>query len=107
MGRSVILILVAALTVVIGAANGRAEEPTITTFTGSTIERIDAPNQQVTFRTLEGQSWSLQVTKEDLLRGLQPGDRVSLELDAQDRVKNIVRVNQGAQASPGGSVPSE
>jgi len=101
------LILGAGLVLILAVARGYAEEATIITFTGSTIERIDPANHQVTFRTLEGQSWSLQVTKEDLLRGLQPGDRVSLELDANDRVKNIVRADQGAQPTPTGPAPNE
>jgi hypothetical protein len=77
-----------------------AEEATITTFTGATVERLDPANHQLTFRTLQGQSWSLQVTDATLLKGLNPGDRVSLELNAEDRVKNIVRDKPESEPKP-------
>lgn len=87
-------------------ADAANEDATIMTFTSSTIERIDAADHHLTFRTQEGQSWSLPVTNEDLLKGLSPGDRVSLELDASDRVKNVIKGDgQTRSSSPAGESP--
>jgi len=68
-----------------------AQDATIQTFTNSVIEQVDPGTKKLTFRTMEGQSWSLDVNNADLLKGLEKGDRVSLELDSEDRVKNVVR----------------
>ena len=70
---------------------GLAENATIQTFTNSVIEQVDPGTKKLTFRTVEGQSWSLDVNNADLLKGLEKGDRVSLELDSEDRIKNVVR----------------
>jgi hypothetical protein len=68
-----------------------AENATIQTFTNSVIEQVDPGTKKLTFKTVEGQSWSLDVNNADLLKGLEKGDRVSLELDSEDRIKNVVR----------------
>ena len=64
---------------------------TITTFTGATVENVDQDSQKLRFRTQEGQNWSLAVTDSELLQGLKEGDRVSLEVNSDDRVKNIIK----------------
>jgi len=64
---------------------------TITTFTGATIENVDQDSQKLRFRTQEGQDWSLAVTDSELLQGIKEGDRVSLEVNSDDRVKNIIK----------------
>ncbi|WP_447978988.1 hypothetical protein [Candidatus Nitrospira bockiana] len=79
----------------LSSAGESASEPTMTTYTNSTIEQIDQDAKTVTFRTVQGESWSLQVTDADVLHGVQQGDRVSLELDANDRVKNIIKADEG------------
>lgn len=68
-----------------------AEGATITTFTGATIENIDQQSQKLGVRTQQGENWSLEVTNNDLLKDLHEGDRVSLELNSDDRIKNVIK----------------
>ncbi|MGH7231909.1 MAG: hypothetical protein ACREJU_11215 [Nitrospiraceae bacterium] len=75
----------------VGIHPGQGEESVTTTFIGSTIEGIDQDSQIITIRTPRGNSWSLQVASADLMKNVQQGDRASLELDAQGRVKKIVK----------------
>ena len=88
-----------------------AENATIQTFTNSVIEQVDPGKNKLTFRTLEGQTWSLDVHNADLLKGLEKGDRVSLELDSEDRIKNVVRGEghgeKGRQTKPTEGAPPE
>ena len=94
-----------------GLESGFAETATIQTFTNSVVEQVDPGTKKLTFKTLEGQTWSLDVHNSDLLKGLQKGDRVSLELDSDDRIKNVVRGDahgdKGEQAKPAGGMPTE
>ncbi|WP_447976529.1 FKBP-type peptidyl-prolyl cis-trans isomerase [Candidatus Nitrospira bockiana] len=73
------------------AASSAAQDPTIVTLTGATIEQVDQESHQLRVRTQEGENWSLRVTRDDLLQGLQAGDRVSLELNSDSRVKNVIK----------------
>ena len=88
-----------------------AENATIQTFTNSVIEQVDPGKNKLTFKTLEGQTWSLDVRNADLLKGLEKGDRVSLELDSEDRIKNVVRGEahgeKGRQTKPTEGAPPE
>lgn len=85
-----------------GLMSRSAEEPasnqeaTITTLTGATIEHIDQDSQKLGVRTQQGENWSLEVTNNEVLRDLHAGDRVSLELNSDDRVKNVVKT-EGAK----------
>jgi len=72
------------------------QEATITTLTGATIEHVDQDAQKLGVRTQQGENWSLEVTNNDVLRDLHAGDRVSLELNSDDRVKNVVKT-EGAK----------
>ncbi|HKN87058.1 MAG TPA: FKBP-type peptidyl-prolyl cis-trans isomerase [Nitrospiraceae bacterium] len=72
------------------------EEATITTLTGATIEHVDQDTQKLGVRTQQGENWSLEVTNHDVLKDLHAGDRVSLELNSDDRVKNVVKT-EGAK----------
>jgi hypothetical protein len=83
-----------------GLQSGFAENATIQTFTNSIVEQVDPGTKKLTFRTLEGQTWSLDVHNSDLLKGLQKGDRVSLELDSDDRIKNVVRGEEHGDKGP-------
>jgi FKBP-type peptidyl-prolyl cis-trans isomerase 2 len=71
-----------------------AEGATITTLTGATVETIDQQSQKLGVRTQQGENWSLEVTNNDLLKDLHEGDRVSLELNSDDRVKNVIKTEQ-------------
>jgi FKBP-type peptidyl-prolyl cis-trans isomerase 2 len=72
-----------------------AEGATITTLTGATVENVDQQSQKLGVRTQQGENWSLEVTNNDLLKDLHEGDRVSLELNSDDRVKNVIKTEGG------------
>src|SRR5581483_8917995 len=72
-----------------------------TTFIGSTIERIDPGQQMITFKTREGQSWTLEVADSSLLKKpLAKGDQVSIEIGTNDKITKIIKL---AEAAPGGT----
>jgi len=73
------------------ATQATQDQTTITTLTGATIEKVDQANQKLGVRTLQGENWSLEVANNDLLNDLHEGDRVSLELNSDDRVKNVIK----------------
>lgn len=74
-----------------------------TTFIGSTIERIDPGQQMITFKTREGQSWTLEVADSSLLKKpLAKGDQVSIEIGTNDKITKIIKL---AEAGPGGGSP--
>ena len=72
------------------------QEATITTLTGATIEHVDQDTQKLGVRTQQGENWSLEATNHDVLKDLHAGDRVSLELNSDDRVKNVIKT-EGAK----------
>ena len=65
-----------------------------TTFIRSTIVGIDQAQHTLTFRTLEGQSWTLPVADPNILtkEQLSQGDQVSIELDMTDSVSKIIKL---------------
>lgn len=75
-------------------AAGLPDSPGATTFIGSTIERVEPDQQRITFRTREGQSWTLEVADDQLLHKepLAKGDQVSIEIGANDKVTKIVKL---------------
>ena len=62
-----------------------------TAYTQVSVEAVDMAVPSLTFRTSEGQVWTLPAASADLLKGLQKGDTCSLEIDMQDRVIKIVK----------------
>ncbi len=72
-------------------------EPTVTmasmAYTRVSVEAIDTAAPSLTFKTTEGQVWTLPAVSADLLRGLQKGDTCSLEIDLENRVTKIVKVD--------------
>ncbi len=62
-----------------------------TAYTRVSVEAIDMAVPSLTFRTSEGEVWTLPAAAADLLKGLQKGDTCSLEIDTQDRVAKIVK----------------
>jgi FKBP-type peptidyl-prolyl cis-trans isomerase 2 len=72
------------------------QEATITTLTGATIEHVDQAAKKLDVRTLQGENFSLEVKNNELLKDLHEGDRVSLELNSEDRVKNVIKT-EGAK----------
>ena len=69
-------------------------------FTKSTILGIDQTQRTLTFRTAEGQSWTLPVADPKILTKEQfsKGDQVSIEVDLNDRISKIIKLAGGPQA---------
>ncbi len=61
-------------------------------YTRVSVEAIDTAVPSLTFRTTEGQVWTLPALSADLLKGLQRGDTCSVEIDLENRVTKIVKV---------------
>lgn len=62
-----------------------------TTFTKVSVQAVDQSAGSLTFRTTEGQTWTLIAASRDLLNDLHTGDICSLEIDSEDRVTKIVK----------------
>jgi hypothetical protein len=82
-----------------------AQQAPGTTFIGSTVEGIDQESSTVTVRTIQGNSWSLQVASAELMKDLHKGDRASLELDSDGRVKKIVKTDEPVEGKAGRDNP--
>jgi hypothetical protein len=72
-----------------------------TTFGGSTIIAIDEGQKTITFKTREGQTWTLPVADSKLLNQQHVGkdDPVAIELDLNDRIIDVVKLSE-APAAP-------
>jgi len=71
-------------------------------FVGTTIERVDSAQQTVTFKTRDGQSWTLQVADPRVLQGkpLARGDQVTVEVDMNDKISHISKLGNSESPSP-------
>ena len=71
-----------------------------TNFNGSTITAVDHGQRTITFKTREGESWTLPVADPEIFKKQQiaQGDSVSIEIDLNDRITKILKSS--------GSVPS-
>jgi hypothetical protein len=98
--KSLLIVFSILVAVGVGIAQSHGQEAVTTTFIGSTIEGIDENSQTMTIRTVQGKSWSLQVASADLMKNVQKGDRASLELDDQGRVKKIVKTEESSSTNP-------
>lgn len=67
--------------------------PTATSdrFIAGTIEGIDVTGLRLTIKSDLGIAQSLPVASADVIKGLNSGDQVSVELDEQGRVMKVVR----------------
>lgn len=73
-----------------------------TTFGGSKIVAIDQDQRTMTFKTKEGQTWTLPVSDPDLLNR-QPtakDEPVTIEIDLNDRITNVVRLSEERHGAP-------
>jgi hypothetical protein len=72
-----------------------------TNFNGSTILGINHTDRTVTFRTKEGEKWTLPVENEDLLKNgrVAEGDQVSIELDLNDRITKILKPGEPVESA--------
>ncbi len=62
-------------------------------YTRVSIESVDTATSSLTFKTTEGQVWTLQATSAEILQGLHKGDTCSVEIDLDNRVTKIVKVD--------------
>jgi len=62
-------------------------------YTHVSVEAVDMGAPSLTFKTLDGEVWTLRSASADILKGLQKGDMCSVEIDLEDRVTKIVKVD--------------
>jgi hypothetical protein len=62
-------------------------------YTRVRVEAVDTAIPTLTFKTAEGDVWTLPAVSADILRNLRKGDTCSVEIDLQDRVTKIVKVD--------------
>ena len=73
-----------------------------TTFGNSRIIAIDEGQQNITFKTKEGETWTMPVADSKLLnqqQGIGKDELVTIEIDFNDRIINVVK-SSGAPATP-------
>jgi len=63
------------------------------TYTRVRVEAVDAASRSLTFKTVEGEVWTLAALSPDILGGLHKGDTCSLEIDVDNRVTKIVKID--------------
>ena len=66
-----------------------------TTFGGSSILAIDEGQKTITFKTKEGQTWTLPVVDSKLLAQAQTdkNDSVTIELNLNDQIIDVVKAS--------------
>ena len=71
-----------------------------TTFGGSRIIAIDEGQKTITFKTKDGQTWTLPVADAKLLNQQQVGkdDPVTIELNLNDQIIDVVKVSEASTA---------
>lgn len=88
------LIVTAALVMALSSAGlvlSPEQASGFTVFTKVSVQAVDTSARSLTFRTTDGQTWTLTAASPDLLKDLHTGDICSLELDSDDRVVKIVK----------------
>jgi hypothetical protein len=67
-----------------------------TIFGGSRIVTIDKEQRTITFKTKEGETWTLPVNDPTLLDGqtLAKNDQVTVEIDLNDRINNVIKLSE-------------
>src|SRR5215831_7075292 len=72
-----------------------------TVYGGSKIVGIDQSQRTITFKTKEGQTWTLPVADPNVLdHQIAKGDDVTIELDLNDRITKVVKMSDVPPASP-------
>ena len=73
-----------------------------TIFGGSRIIAIDQGQQTITFKTKEGQTWTLPVQDPNLLKqqSSSEDEQVTIEIDLNDRTINVVKLSDEARSAP-------
>jgi hypothetical protein len=96
-GRTILILF--ALLILLGATVTTSDAAT--TFGGSRILAIDQGEKTITFRTKEGQTWTLAVADPKLLEKQQVAkdEQVTIEIDLNDRIIDVVKLS-GKSAPP-------
>ena len=63
------------------------------TYTRVKVPAVDQASHSLTFKTAEGEVWTLAALSADMLNGLHKGDTCSLEIDFDNRVTKIVKID--------------
>ena len=94
MNIRMILILTLCLLFSLSATVTTSDATTI--FGGSRIMAIDQDQRTITFKTKEGETWTLPVTDPNLLnrQPIAKGDQVTIEIDLNDRITNVVKASE-------------
>ena len=94
MNIRMILILTLWLLVSVSAIVTTSDATTV--FGGSRIMAIDQDQRTITFKTKEGEIWTLPVTDPNLLnrQPIAKGDQVTIEIDLNDRITNVVKASE-------------
>lgn len=73
-----------------------------TVFGGSKIMGVDQAQRTITFKTKEGQTWTLPLADPNVLNHQQiaNGDDVTIELDLNDRITKVVKLSEVAPTPP-------
>ncbi len=69
------------------------ESPAALTYTRVRVEAVDVAGRSLTFKTAEGEVWTLAALSADMLSGLHRGDTCSLEIDLETRASKIVKID--------------
>lgn len=86
-------ITIISLLITVGATILTSEATT--SFNRSTLIGIDQGQRTVTFKTIEGQTWTLPLADPNIVKNeqLAKGDQVSIEIDLSDRVIKIIKLS--------------
>jgi hypothetical protein len=87
--------IISILTVCLLFSLSAAPSDATTVFGGSKIISVDQDQRTITFKTKEGQTWTLPVTNPDLLnpQRIAMDQPVTIEIDLDDRISNIVKLS--------------
>ena len=94
MNIRMLLILTACLLISVSATVTTSDATT--SFGGSKILAIDQDQRTITFKTKEGQTWTLPMSDPDLLKRhhIAKDDQVAIEIDLNDRITNVVKASE-------------
>ncbi|MCI0428261.1 MAG: hypothetical protein L0Z46_09620 [Nitrospiraceae bacterium] len=72
-----------------------------TTFAGA-IVGIDQAQRTITFQTMDGQTWTLQMADSNILKKEQvaKGDRVKIEIDVSQRITKVTKIPEQPLSEP-------
>ena len=94
MKMRMMLILTFGLLFFVGTTVTTSDAATI--FGGSRIVTIDKDQRTITFKTKEGETWTLPVNDPALLerQTLAKNDQVTVEIDLNDRISNVIKLSE-------------